>query len=90
MEESVTYQAILQEGMAKGEAKGVQEGKRKTLLLQGSKLFGVPSSDVTATIEAIESTEKLDQLLLRLLDAASWEELLKSTKGRSRRRKSSP
>jgi hypothetical protein len=86
MEESVAYQAILQEGGGKG----LREGKRKTVLLLGSKRFGKPSSDVAATIEGIDNIEKLDQLILRVLDAEHWEELLKSAKTRSRRRKSSP
>jgi predicted transposase YdaD len=94
MEESVTYQAILAEGMAKGKTEGLteglREGKRTTLLLQGSKLFREPSPEVKATVEAIDSVEKLDHLLLRLLDAESWDDLLKSARGGAGRRKRSP
>ncbi len=72
MEESVTYQGILE----KGEAKGKRTEARKMLLLQGNKRFGPAPPEVRAVIEAINDTEKLEQLGLRLLDAGSWQELL--------------
>src|SRR5207253_2343305 len=42
MKESVTYQAILEEGEAKGKA----EEARKMLLLQGREQFGEPSATI--------------------------------------------
>src|SRR3984957_18836364 len=52
MKESVTYQAILEEGevigVAKGEAKGKAEEARKMLLLQGHDRFGEPSAKIVA------------------------------------------
>jgi predicted transposase YdaD len=68
MEESVTYQATI----ARGEAKGI----RKTLLNQGRKRFGEPDAPVKAALDAITDVERLEQLSIRLLGANSWQELL--------------
>jgi hypothetical protein len=76
MEESVTYQAIIEKGVAIGEAKGEAKGERRTLLLVGKKRFGPPPPEVVAALEAINDPERLDQLSLRLLDVTSWQELL--------------
>jgi predicted transposase YdaD len=72
MEESTTYQWVLEQGRQEGARRELQ----KTLLLQGHKQFqGTPRS-VKATIEAITDLARLEELSVRLLDAASWEELL--------------
>jgi hypothetical protein len=72
MEESSTYRWIIEQGMQRG---AVQE-LRKTLLLQGKKLFhGVPAA-ARAAVESIEDLGRLEQLSLQLLDAESWQELL--------------
>jgi hypothetical protein len=68
MKESVTYQAIIEEGEAK-EA-------RKILLLQGRRRFGEPAPAVAAALEAMTDVQKLEDLTVRLLDTASWQELL--------------
>jgi hypothetical protein len=88
MKESSTYQAILQEGEAKGEArgeargrvegeaKGRVEGERNVLLRLGARRFGEPDAFTLETIQAITSLERLDQLNDRLLEAENWSELL--------------
>ena len=76
MKESVVYQAILQEGEAKGEAKGKAEEARAILLRIGSKRFGAPDAEVQAAIAAIEPLDELERLVDRLLEAESWFELL--------------
>lgn len=80
IEASTVYQDILAKGFAEGEAKGRAEGRaseaRKILLYFGRKRYGEPGADVLTLIEAIEDPERLDQLCKRILDAASWEELL--------------
>ena len=68
MHESDTYQAILDEG----HARGVQA----TLLRQGRKRFGEPDEATRQALLAITDPERLDLLTERLLDVTSWQELL--------------
>ncbi|HWE93654.1 MAG TPA: DUF4351 domain-containing protein, partial [Tepidisphaeraceae bacterium] len=68
MKESVTYQAIIEEGM--------QQGEQNMLILQGTKKFGPPDDRVLSKIRNIADVEQLMALGGRLLDATSWEELL--------------
>lgn len=76
MEESVTYQAILQKGEARGEVRGEARGERKALLLVGKKRLGQPSAATIAKIESVSSPERLEALLLRVEEVESWSELL--------------
>ena len=80
MKESVTYQAILREGEAKGLAEGLAEGQakeaRRILLLQGRSRFGAPTPEVVAALNSLADVEKLEQLSMRLLQVSSWQELL--------------
>jgi predicted transposase YdaD len=88
MKESVTYQAIIEEGKAEGKA----EEARKILLLQGRSRFGEPSSKAVAALDALTDVQKLEELTVRLLQAASWADLLglngPSRRGRGRRKTS--
>ena len=72
MEESTTYQFILKEGEARGEALGI----RNTILRIGSKRFGAPTPEALATFEAIDSAAPLQAIADRLLEVESWQELL--------------
>jgi hypothetical protein len=83
MEESVTYQAIIAKGVAQG---AIQELK-KTLRLLGRKRFGPPDSRVLAALDGINDIDQLERLAVRILDAASWDELLQTPRRRNRRRK---
>ncbi len=76
MKESVTYQAILAEGEAKGKAEGRAEEARRLILRQGTKRFGPPGASVEAAIVGIGSVERLELLAERLLEVESWDELL--------------
>jgi predicted transposase YdaD len=89
MKESVTYQAILEEGKAEGEAKGKAEGARKLLLLMGRDRLGEPSTKVMARLDALTDLGQLEALGLRLLHVNTWEELLgaNGTKRHSRGRR---
>jgi hypothetical protein len=71
MEQSTTYQAIIERGIAKGELIEA----RNTLLRLGSKKFGPPAPDVTAAIAAISDKGRLEDLTDRVLTAASWGEI---------------
>jgi predicted transposase YdaD len=75
MRESSTYQAILVEGRAEGRI----EEARAILLRQGRKRFGPPDERVLTALEAIGRRERLEELSERLLDVATWEELLAET-----------
>ncbi|HVS38800.1 MAG TPA: hypothetical protein VMS17_24805 [Gemmataceae bacterium] len=73
MEESVTYQAIVEKGVAKGEL----QGARRILLHQGEQQFGTAASaDVRSKIEGVNSLEALESVADRLLRVRSWDELL--------------
>ncbi len=74
IEESSVYQAILKKGIAEGEARGV----RKTLIRLGSKKFGPPRKQARAKIEGLEDLGRLEALTDRIVDVASWDELLSS------------
>jgi Domain of unknown function (DUF4351) len=72
MKESLTYQAIVEEGREEGRV----EEARAMLLRQGNKRFGAPSAPARAALEAISNIERLELLGERLLDAEGWDELL--------------
>jgi predicted transposase YdaD len=92
MKESVTYQEILKEGRAEGRAKGRAEGRaeeaKRILFKQGEKAFHQPADPQTrAAVKAIKDADTLEELLLRLLQAKSWEELVPPAPKPSRGRK---
>ena len=72
MRGSDTYQAILEEGRAEGQIKGMQ----CLLLRQGRKLFGEPDEATAAAVQAITAPDRLEYLSERLLEVNSWQELL--------------
>jgi hypothetical protein len=97
MKESVTYQAILQEGEAKGKAEGKAEGlalgeieeAKKILVLLARNRFGEPPAQALAAIAAVSDVKKLEDLSVRLLEAASWQDLLGLNGARRRGKKKS-
>jgi hypothetical protein len=76
MKESVTYQAILEEGEAKGRSEGAVAEAKTFLLRLGQIRFGSPDARVRSAVDAITDLERLEGLGERLLSVASWEELL--------------
>jgi predicted transposase YdaD len=72
MEESSTYQAILE----KGEARGAIREAKKVLRLQGDAAFGPPDTRTAATIERLADLERLEELLKRVRTAENWRDLL--------------
>ena len=76
MKESVTYQAILEEGEARGEARGLLAGEKKLLRLQGEQRFGPPDEATAAALEALTDLARVEELGVWLLQAGSWQELL--------------
>lgn len=70
MWESDTYQAIIEEGR-------VEAGQHIVLRL-GRKRFGEPDAVTEAALKAITDPDRLEQLSERLLDVASWQDLLRA------------
>ena len=68
MRESVTYQAILEEGRV--------EELHRMILRQGRVRFGEVDETVRHQIEAIGDIETLEDLSERLVLVSSWAELL--------------
>lgn len=75
-QESWTYQDTLDRGEARGRAEGRAEEARRILLRLGERRFGPPSAAVQATLEDISDLERLERLADRMLEAATWDELL--------------
>lgn len=67
-EDSVTYVEIIEKGMVKA--------RRNDILRQGRKKFGPPSEAVTTLLTSIDDPERLADLIDRVLDVSSWDELL--------------
>jgi hypothetical protein len=72
MRESVTYQAIIEEGAEKGRLQGM----RKLLLRLGRKKLGPPTKRMIAALGRIADAERLELLAERLGEVKSWKELL--------------
>jgi predicted transposase YdaD len=72
MEESTTYQGIIEEGMARGKIVATRE----VLLFQGEERFGPPPESIRHRIDALRNLQELHRLLHRVLSVSSWEELL--------------
>jgi len=102
MKESVTYQAILEEGKAEGKAEGIATGMaegiakgkaeeaRRMLLLLGRVQFGEPSPNVQATLDNLADVNLLEELTLRLIRVTNWQELLEVSGSRRRSHKKKP
>lgn len=90
MRDSTTYQAILDEGRAEGEIKGRSEGRaegltmgqveeaRRLLLRLGRKRLGYPGAAAEAAVHAISNVERLELLIDRITEVASWQDLLQT------------
>jgi predicted transposase YdaD len=87
MKESVTYQAILEEGKALGE---IEEAKKVFLLIARDR-FGDPPPDALAVLETVSDVKKLEALSRRVLQVKNWQELLRpnGTRGRGKSRRGS-
>ncbi len=68
MKESVTYQAIVEEGEIKR--------AKKVLLRLGNDRFGPADPTTQAAIESMEDADHLEELAVRVSKVNSWQELL--------------
>ena len=77
MEESVTYQAIVEKGVAIGEKRALANEARDILLKVGAQRFGKnPPPTVLSKLKKIDDKRRLEDLVLRALVAKNWNELL--------------
>jgi predicted transposase YdaD len=88
MRDSVTYQAIVEEGVEKGIKKGLEQGleqglemgrldeARRLILRMGRRYLGPASKRVVAAIEKIADVARLEELAERVAEVKSWKELL--------------
>jgi predicted transposase YdaD len=95
IEESSVYLDIFAKGEAKGLVEGLAEGRvegraegflegrieeaRQAVLQLGRKKIGQPGESVCAVIATITDIDRLNSLLERILEVASWDELLTSS-----------
>ena len=70
MEDSDTYQMILDEGRAKG--------SRENILIVGEELFGPPGEAVRAQLANVTDLERLRRMLRRAVSAANWQDILET------------
>lgn len=68
MKESVTYQAIVEEGVVKA--------RQEVLLRLGRRRFGNPAESIEHALRGITDPERLERLIDQLLDTTGWDELL--------------
>jgi predicted transposase YdaD len=76
MRDSWAYQEIVEEGRVEGLAEGRAEGARLTLLRIGTRRLGQPNPEAVAALEAIRDVERIERMAERVLDAATWAEVL--------------
>ena len=76
MEESTTYQYILEKGEAKGRAEGRAIEARRVVRLLGEQRFGTPPAATDAALDAIADPERLERIAARLLQATGWDDLV--------------
>jgi hypothetical protein len=74
IEESTVYQGILR----KGKAIGRIDDARTILLRHGGKKLGPPSQRIEAEITALCDVDRLHDLIDRVLDVSTWDELMAS------------
>lgn len=76
VKDSSVYEWFLEEGVSKGMSQGMIQGTRKVILHLGQKRFGPPDAGIVAALDAITDLSRLERMSERLLDAASWQEVL--------------
>ena len=76
MKESVTYQAIVEEGRVEGQVEGMLRARREDLLLLGGERFGPPAPENETALQSITDPRRLARMIGALRKASSWEDLL--------------
>jgi hypothetical protein len=80
LEDSSTYQLILNKGLTRGRTEGEVAGRaaeaQSLVLLLGAKRFGAAPAATEVAVRAIADRERLERIAGRLLDATGWDDLL--------------
>lgn len=84
MRDSATYQRVLAEGEVKGRTErrtegrteGRIKGEKRLLLILGQQRFGPPNDRARRALVAMTNVERIERIGTRLLQAASWDDLL--------------
>jgi hypothetical protein len=77
MEASSTYQAILAKGMTRGLEKGIEKGLAASILRSGRHQFQTEAPpQFVQRLNAITDVRALEAIEDRLLEVASWDELI--------------
>ena len=76
LEDSTTYQEILQKGLNQGRSEGLTNGRKATLIRQGNRKFGKPSAEILERLNSVYSPASLDHLADRIFETSSWEDFL--------------
>ena len=78
MEESTTYQELIEKGKKTGLERGRLAEALGLVLRQGTKRFGAPSPQTQAAVNAMTDVKHLEDLADRLFDgtACAWTDLL--------------
>lgn len=76
LEDSTTYQWILEKGEAKGEVRGQLLGARAMIRLVGESRFGAPPPAAQAALDAIADRERLERIAARTAAATDWVDFL--------------
>src|SRR5579883_468522 len=84
LEDSTTYQLILNKGIKQGEAWGEARGRLAEalalVLRLGAKRFGPAPAAIETALRAITDPDHLERIAERILDANGWDDLLATTK----------
>ncbi len=70
MEESTTYQFIIENGELKA--------LRRSLLRQGASKLDAPAKKVKAAVQDLDDLPRLERMMIRLLTATSHDEVLET------------
>ncbi len=68
MKESVTYQAMVEEGVVRA--------RQEDLLQLGQRRFDTPSTAIETALRDIADPDRLSRVIGAMLDVSSWDELL--------------
>ncbi len=92
MELSSTYRAIYRRAFEQGFALGFELGRiieaRRLVVLCGAASFGPPDRATRTAIDAMSDLGQLEELVIRLMNVASWQELVPTARRRNGRRTS--
>jgi predicted transposase YdaD len=76
LEDSTTYQWIMEQGEAKGETRARLAEARSLVLRLGTRRFGPPQVTAQAALAAVTDRERLERIAERIFEAANWDDLL--------------